>query len=141
MYGVKCNGDDVKNVTRLCLIPVVVALAACASPADSMAKHGGQKNVNDIAQHAQAANASHVADPLRMAEFSGPGINASINNGFTVAHINHKKATVKRVNTAYYEVSGNGYILSISLNDEGVETASYTKAHSRVHGILQVVQK
>jgi len=57
------------------------------------------------------------------------------------ASINSVKAVVKRYNASYYEISGNGYTASISLNADGVETASYTKAHSCTHGFMQVIQK
>lgn len=92
-------------------------------------------------QKAQAAKVSHVADPLREATFTAPGVTVKINNGFTKATVNGAKATVKRFNASYYEVSGSGYTASVSLNADGVETASYTKARSRANGVMQVVQK
>ena len=95
------------------------------------------ENAHAAVQHAQAAR---VADPLREASFSANGIKASINNGFTQATINGKKATVKRFNANFYEVRGAGYILSISLDADGVTDASWNKTHGRDHGILNVVQ-
>ncbi|AXF58485.1 hypothetical protein DVA43_02400 [Leclercia sp. W6] len=96
------------------------------------------ENAHEAVQHSQAA---HVADPLREASFSANGIKASINNGFTQATINGKKATVKRFNANFYEVRGAGYVLSISLNADGVTDASWNKTHGRDNGILNVVQK
>lgn len=92
-------------------------------------------------QKAQAAKAPYVADPLREATFTAPGVVVKINNGFTKATVNGAKGVVKRYNASYYEISGNGYTASISLNNDGVEAATYTKAHSRAHGVMQVVQK
>ncbi|URN97939.1 hypothetical protein NB069_14770 [Leclercia adecarboxylata] len=96
------------------------------------------ENAHEAVQHGQAA---HVADPLREASFSANGIKASINNGFTQATINGKKASVKRFNANFYEVKGAGYVLSISLDANGVVDASWNKTHGRDNGILNVVQK
>ncbi|POU71455.1 hypothetical protein C3387_03725 [Leclercia sp. LSNIH6] len=96
------------------------------------------ENAHEAVQHSQAA---HVADPLREASFSANGIKASINNGFTQATINGKKATVKRFNANFYEVRSAGYVLSISLDADGVTDASWNKTHGRDNGILNVVQK
>ncbi|WP_039031095.1 membrane lipoprotein lipid attachment site-containing protein [Leclercia adecarboxylata] len=96
------------------------------------------ENAHEAVQHGQAA---HVADPLREASFSANGIKASINNGFTQATINGKKAVVKHSNANFYEVKGAGYVLSISLDANGVTDASWNKTHGRDHGILNVVQK
>lgn len=96
------------------------------------------ENAHEAVQHSQAA---HVADPLREASFSANGIKASINNGFTQATINGKKATAKRFNANFYEVRGAGYVLSISLDADGVTDASWNKTHGRDNGILNVVQK
>ncbi|AXF64019.1 MULTISPECIES: hypothetical protein [unclassified Leclercia] len=96
------------------------------------------ENAHEAVQHSQAA---HVADPLREASFSANGIKASVNNGFTQATINGKKATVKRFNANFYEVRGAGYVLSISLDANGVTDASWNKTHGRDNGILSVVQK
>lgn len=96
------------------------------------------ENAHNAVQHGQAA---HVADPLREASFSANGIKASINNGFTQATINGKKAVVTRSNAHFYEVKGAGYVLSISLDANGVTDASWNKTHGRDNGILNVVQK
>ena len=96
------------------------------------------ENAHEAVQYSQAA---HVADPLREASFSANGIKASINNGFTQATINGKKATVKRFNANFYEVRGAGYVLSLSLDADGVTDASWNKTHGRDNGILNVVQK
>lgn len=95
------------------------------------------ENAHAAVQHAQAV---HVADPLREATFSANGIKATINNGFTQATINGKKAIVKRSNAHFYEIKGAGYILSISLDVDGVTDASWNKTNGRDHGILNVVQ-
>lgn len=156
------------KVKMVRFLPLFVALAGCSTAADRMAKCEGEglsketcyateqnrqtainaaaekqalENAANAVQHGQAAKASHVADPLRQASLRGPGIMAEINNGFTVARINGKKAIVKRFNENYYEISGGGFVLSLSLNENGVESASYTKTHSRINGILEVVQE
>ncbi|QGU16007.1 hypothetical protein GNG27_15545 [Leclercia sp. 119287] len=95
------------------------------------------ENAHAAIQHAQAA---HIGDPLREASFSANGIKATINNGFTQATINGKKATVKRSNANFYEIKGAGYVLSISLDIDGVTDASWNKTRGRDHGILNVVQ-
>ncbi|KNC09902.1 hypothetical protein AC791_14910 [Klebsiella sp. RIT-PI-d] len=141
-------------------------LAGCSSPADRMAKceaqgvsvdtcyaveQNRQTSINAAAEKqalenaqaqypAQKAQAAHVADPMREATLTGPGVKATVSNGFFNATINGKKAAVKRFNANYYEISGAGYTLSLSLNSEGIESASYTKAHSKANGILQVKQ-
>lgn len=117
---------------KILLVGVVaVLLAGCATETQAL------DNNYTALQHAQAA---HVADPLREASFSANGIKATINNGFTQATINGKKATVKRSNANFYEIKGAGYILSISLDADGVTDASWNKTHGRDHGILNVVQ-
>lgn len=88
----------------------------------------------------QMAQAAHVADPMREATLTAPGVRATVSNGFFNATINDKKAKVKRFNQNYYEITGGGYIVSISLDDEGIQSASYTKQHSKTNGIMQVKQ-
>ena len=95
------------------------------------------ENAHAAIQHAQVAR---IGDPLREASFSANGIKATINNGFTQATINGKKATVKRSNANFYEIKGAGYVLSISLDIDGVTDASWNKNRGRDHGILNVVQ-
>lgn len=95
------------------------------------------ENAHAAIQHAQAAR---IGDPLREASFSANGIKATINNGFTQATINGKKATVKRSNANFYEIKGAGYVLSISLDIDGITDASWNKTRGRDHGILNVVQ-
>lgn len=62
-------------------------------------------------------------------------------NGFFTATINGKKATVKRFNANAYEIKGAGYVLSITLDDNGITDASWNKTQGRDNGLLQVIQK
>jgi len=124
-----------KGVSRdACYVAAQTLQAAINAAAEKQAL----ENAHEAVQHGQAAR---VADPLREASFSANGIKASINNGFTQATINGKKATVKRFNANFYEVRGAGYVLSISLDADGVTDASWNKNHGRDNGILNVVQK
>lgn len=91
-----------------------------------------------VEQHAQAAR---VADPLREASFTSPVVSGHINNGFTSATINGKKAQVRRLNANFYEVRGSGYVISIALDANGVQTASWNKTRGRDNGMMQVTQK
>jgi len=117
---------------KILLVGMVAALlAGCVPETQAL------ENAHAAAQHAQAA---HIADPLREASFSANGIKATLNNGFTQATINGKKASVKRSNANFYEIKGAGYILSISVDADGVTDASWNKTHGRDHGILNVVQ-
>ena len=126
---------EAKGVSRdACYIADQNRQAAINAAAEKQAL----ENAHEAVQHGQAA---HVSDPLREASFSANGIKASINNGFTQATINGKKASVKRFNANFYEVKGAGYVLSISLDANGVVDASWNKTHGRDNGILNVVQK
>ena len=82
-----------------------------------------------------------INDPMREASFSSNELNATISNGFFSATINGKKATVKRHNANFYEIQGNGFVISISLDENGITDASWNKTKGREHGILQVTQK
>lgn len=144
-----------------------VFLAGCSSPAQRMAaceaqgvskdtcylsEQNRQQGINNAAltpayanaanataeQHAQAA---HVADPMREATLSSNVLKATLSNGFFSATINGKKATVKRVNANFYEIRGAGYVISVSMNAEGIDSASWNKTHGRDNGILTVTQK
>ena len=144
-----------------------VFLAGCSSPAQRMAaceaqgvskdtcylsEQNRQQGINNAAlsaayanaanataeQHAQAA---HVADPMREATLSSNVLKATLSNGFFTATVNGKKATVKRINANFYEIHGAGYTISVSMNAEGIESASWNKAHSRDNGMLTVTQK
>lgn len=92
----------------------------------------------NAAQHDQTTT---VHDPMRAAIFSSSTVNATISNGFFSATINGKKATVKRLNAAFYEIHGNGVVISFSLDENGITDASWNKTQGRDHGILQVKQK
>lgn len=144
-----------------------VFLAGCSSPVQRMAaceaqgvskdtcylsEQNRQQGINNAAltaayanaanataeQHAQAA---HVADPMREATLSSNVLKATLSNGFFSATINGKKATVKRVNANFYEIRGAGYVISVSMNAEGIDSASWNKTHGRDNGILTVTQK
>ena len=124
---------DNQNVSR------AAALQNAYQRSDEYAKQYDNKHPHHgIDQHAQAA---HVADPLREASFSANGIKATVSNGFFTATINGKKATVKRFNANAYEIKGAGYVLSITLDENGITDASWNKTHGRDNGLLQVVQK
>lgn len=151
---------------KLLMIAIAVsALSACSSPAERMANCEAQgvsrdtcylaeqnrttainaaaekqamENAANAVQHAQSAK---VQDPLREASFTANGINATVSNGFFTANINGKKAVVKRFNANSYELKGAGYVLSITLDDNGITDASWNKTHGRDHGLLQFTQK
>lgn len=151
----------------LAVLMSAVFLAGCSSPAQRMAaceaqgvskdtcylsEQNRQQGINNAAltaayanaanatveQHAQAA---HVADPMREATLSSNVLKATLSNGFFSATINGKKATVKRVNANFYEIRGAGYVISVSMNAEGIDSASWNKTHGRDNGILTVTQK
>jgi len=142
-----------------------VFLAGCTSPTQRMAaceaqgvskdtcylseqnRQQGINNASLAAAYANAANATqhaqaaHVSDPMREATLSSNVLKATLSNGFFAATINGKKATVKRVNANFYEIRGAGFIISVSMNAEGIESASWNKTHGRDHGMLTVTQK
>lgn len=82
-----------------------------------------------------------VHDPLREASFSSDTVNATLSNGFFSATVNGKKASVKRLNANFYEIRGNGFVISLSLDENGITDASWNKTKGREHGILRVSQK
>lgn len=147
------------------------ALAGCSSPAQRMAaceaqgvskdtcylsEQNRQQSINnaamtaayanaanatrskDVEQHAQAA---HVADPMREATLSSNVLKATLSNGFFSATVNGKKAVVKRINANFFEIHGAGYVISVSMNANGIESASWNKIHGRDNGMLTVSQK
>lgn len=143
----------------------VTFLAGCTSPAQRMAaceaqgiskdtcylseqnRQQGINNASLAAAYANAANATqhaqaaHISDPMREATLSSNVLKATLSNDFFEATINGKKATVKRINANFYEIRGAGYIISVSMNAEGIEDASWNKTHGRDHGMLIVTQK
>ncbi|AVY98425.1 MULTISPECIES: hypothetical protein [Enterobacteriaceae] len=151
---------------KLMMVAIAVsALSACSSPAERMAKCEAQgvsrdtcylaeqnrtttmnavaekqalENAANAVQHGQSAK---VHDPLREASFTANGIKASVSNGFFTAKINGKQATIKRFNANSYEIKGAGYVLSITLDEDGITDASWNKTHGRDHGLLQFTQK
>ena len=92
----------------------------------------------NAAQHDQTKT---IHDPMREASFSSDTVNATISNGFFSATINGKKAAVKRLNATFYEIHGEGFVISFSLDENGITDASWNKTKGRDHGILQVRQK
>ena len=92
----------------------------------------------NTAQHEPTAS---VHDPLREASFSSDTVNATLSNGFFSATVNGKKASVKRLNANFYEIRGNGFVISLSLDENGITDASWNKTKGREHGVLRVSQK
>ncbi|CAH3743983.1 hypothetical protein [Enterobacter hormaechei] len=90
---------------------------------------------------AQHEPATSIHDPLREASFSSDTVNAKLSNGFFSATVNGKKASVKRLNANFYEIHGNGFVISLSLDENGITDASWNKTKGREHGILRVSQK
>ena len=90
---------------------------------------------------AQHEPTTSVHDPLRDASFSSDTVNATRSNGFFSATVNGKKASVKRLNASFYEIRGNGFVISLSLDENGITDASWNKTKGREHGILRVSQK
>lgn len=89
----------------------------------------------------QKEPAIYVNDPLREASFSSDTVNATLSNGFFSATVNGKKASVKRLNANFYEIHGNGFVISLSLDENGITDASWNKTKGREHGVLRVTQK
>ena len=54
-------------------------------------------------------------------------------------YFNGKKATLKKVNKEYYEATGSGITLSISLNPDESVTLTYTGKHG-ANGVCQVTE-
>ena len=90
---------------------------------------------------AQHEPTTSVHDPLREASFSSDTVNATLSHGFFSATVNGKKASVKRLNANFYEIRGNGFVISLSLDENGITDASWNKTKGREHGILRVSQK
>lgn len=105
---------------------------------NAAAEKQAMENAAAAVQHVQAAK---IHDPMREASFSSNVLNATISNGFFSATVNGKKATVKRLNANFYEIHGNGFVISISLDENGITDASWNKAKGRENGLLQVTQK
>lgn len=138
---------------------IVISAAVAAAPAYAINAHyraqlersgctqisdgDGSCDINKTKAENAAQNEQKktVQDPMREASFSSDTVNATISNGFFSATINGKKATVKRLNAAFYEIHGNGVVISFSLNENGITDASWNKTKGRDHGILQVRQK
>lgn len=141
-------------------------VAGCTSPAQRMAaceaqgiskdtcylseqnRQQGINNASLTAAYANAANATaeqhaqaaHVADPMREATLSSNVLKATLSNGFFTATVNGKKATVKRINQNFFEIHGGGYVISVSMNADGIDSASWNKTHGRDNGMLTVKQ-
>ncbi|KTQ56023.1 hypothetical protein NS29R_04285 [Enterobacter hormaechei subsp. xiangfangensis] len=134
-------------------------LAGCVSPAHAINAHYraqlgrsgctqmsagdgscdiSKTKAENAAQHEPATS---IHDPLREASFSSDTVNATLSNGFFSATVNGKKASVKRLNANFYEIRGNGFVISLSLDENGITDASWNKTKGREHGILRVSQK
>ena len=134
-------------------------LAGCVSPAHAINAHYraqlersgctqmsagdgscdiSKTKAENAAQHEPATS---IHDPLREASFSSDTVNATLSNGFFSATVNGKKASVKRLNANFYEICGNGFVISLSLDENGITDASWNKTKGREHGILRVSQK
>nr|WP_063450287.1 hypothetical protein [Enterobacter genomosp. S] len=50
------------------------------------------------------------------------------------------KASVKRLNANFYEIHGNGFVLSLSLDENGITDASWNKTKGREHGVLALAR-
>ncbi|NIH90997.1 hypothetical protein FHW31_002429 [Enterobacter asburiae] len=138
---------------------IVISAAVAAAPAYAINAHyraqlersgctqisdgDGSCDINKTKAENAAQNEQKktVQDPMREASFSSDTVNATISNGFFNATVNGKKATVKRLNAEFYEIHGNGVVISFSLNENGITDASWNKTKGRDHGILQVRQK
>ncbi|ELP5713384.1 hypothetical protein P346_01532 [Enterobacter sp. DC1] len=141
------------------LMMIVISAAVAAAPAYAINAHyraqlersgctqisdgDGSCDINKTKAENAAQNEQKktVQDPMREASFSSDTVNATISNGFFNATVNGKKATVKRLNAEFYEIHGNGVVISFSLNENGITDASWNKTKGRDHGILQVRQK
>lgn len=108
-----------------------------AAMAAAYANAANATRTHEAEQHAQAA---HVADPMREATLSSNVLKATLSNGFFTATVNGKKATVKRINENFFEIHGGGYVISVSMNGDGIDSASWNKTHGRDHGMLTVKQ-
>ena len=134
-------------------------LAGCVSPAHAINAHYRAQLVRsgctqisagdgscDISKTkaenaAQHEPATSILDPLREASFSSDTVNATLSNGFFSATVNGKKASVKRLNANFYEIHGHGFVITLSLDVNGLPDASWNKTKGREHGILRVSQK
>ncbi|QIP20869.1 hypothetical protein HA514_15145 [Enterobacter kobei] len=141
--------------TQITLIALLFAVAALTAHAisshyrEQLARSGcTEMNASDgtcdihksKAQNQAQQSSADIHDPLREASFSSDALNATISNGFFSATINGKKATIKRVNANFYEIHGGGFVISLSLDENGIIGASWNKTKGRDHGILQVKQ-
>lgn len=108
-----------------------------AAMAAAYANAANATRTHEAEQHAQAA---HVADPMRAATLSSQVLKATLSNGFFTATVNGKKAMVKRINDNFFEIHGAGYIISVSMNADGIDAASWNRTHGRDHGMLNVQQ-
>lgn len=72
---------------------------------------------------------------------NGQSVSLSLEEGFGNALINSQPAHVNRVNDNFYEVSNNKYMISVSLNDEGFQSASWNHLKGKENGVMHVVAK
>lgn len=64
----------------------------------------------------------------------------NIGEGFTKAMINDKPAKITRKQPDFYEIKGNGYIISVAMNGMGVESAAWNHYKGRDHGMLNIIK-
>lgn len=81
------------------------------------------------------AGTANAGLPVFSASCPG-GINV-VTDRTEAVHINGKKAKVKKVNSSYYEATGSGVTISISLDPGAPPSVSYT-GKRRAHGICQI---
>lgn len=109
--------------------------------------HDKDSKTADPVQVEQKA-APGVVDRLHAIKFAGNDyvngkdkpLAVSIGNGFTKAMINDEPAKIVRKNPNFYEITGQGYIVGVYLDETGVFSASWGKPHSKAHGGLNIVQ-
>ncbi|MCY1290828.1 hypothetical protein D9M68_402110 [compost metagenome] len=72
-----------------------------------------------------ATSAAAHAEGIPMLDYDCPG-NIAVHAEGKSVFVNGKEAKVKKVNDKYYEATGGGVTLSISIDDDGVASVSYT---------------
>ncbi|MCY1371210.1 hypothetical protein D3C76_1007090 [compost metagenome] len=71
------------------------------------------------------ASAAAHAEGLPLLDYDCPG-NIAVHAEGESVFVNGKEAKVKKFNDKYYEARGGGVTISISLEDDGTATVSYT---------------
>jgi|GEM_PF-535761 hypothetical protein len=91
---------------------------------------------------------SHVANRLHAVTLTGRDYDesakktfpllVSIGEGFTQATINDEPVKITHQQKDFYELRGNGYIVSVAMDDKGIESASWNHYKGRAHGTLNI---